>query len=54
MNGSVVEQQRLFTGEIEAAAYGGVRVGREGEIALTLHPTRSPDIQVSWVALVRE
>ena len=54
VNGSVVEQQRQFTGEIEAAAYGDIRVGREGEIALTLHPTRSPDIQVSWVALVRE
>ena len=54
VNGSVVEQERLFTGEVEAAAYGGVDVGREGEIALTLHPTRSPDIQVSWVALVRE
>jgi hypothetical protein len=54
VNGSVVERERLFTGEVEAAAYGDVAVGRAGEIALTLHPTRSPDIQVSWVALVRE
>ncbi|EWS80060.1 hypothetical protein BF93_08150 [Brachybacterium phenoliresistens] len=54
VNGDVVSAQQLFTGVPEAAAYRGVAVGAAGEIALTLHPTRSPDIQVSWVAIEAE
>lgn len=54
VNGAVVESERLFTSVPEAAAYTGIGVGDDGEIALALHPTRSPDIQVSWIAVVAE
>ncbi|MFC7374939.1 glycoside hydrolase family 43 protein [Brachybacterium sp. GCM10030267] len=54
VNGEVTETQRLFTGTAEAAAYTGIRPDASGAITLTLHPTRSPDIQVSWVAVIRE
>lgn len=54
VNGTVVEEEQLFTSTPEAAAYRGIEVGGAGEIALTLHPTRSPDIQVSWVAIEAE
>lgn len=54
LNGVVVESERLFTSAPDAAAYAGVTVGKGGEIVLALHPTRSPDIQVSWVAVVKE
>ena len=50
----VVEAERLFTASPEAAAYEHIAVGSDGELTLTLHPTRSPDIQVSWIAVVRE
>lgn len=54
VNGSLVEAQQLFTGTAQAAAYPGIEVGGAGEIILALHPTRSPDVQVSWVAIVAE
>ncbi|MGP5076770.1 glycoside hydrolase family 43 protein [Brachybacterium alimentarium] len=54
VNGQVVESERLFTETAEAAAYPGTTVDRSGEIELALHPTRSPDIQVSWIAVVEE
>ncbi|MEE1617709.1 family 43 glycosylhydrolase [Brachybacterium sp. J153] len=54
LNGTVVEEEQLFTGVPEAVAYSGIIPGSSGEIILTLHPTRSPDIQVSWVAVVAE
>lgn len=54
VNGEVVEPERLFTGTAEFAAYRGITAGDAGEIELRLHPTRSPDIQVSWVAIVTE
>lgn len=54
VNGAVVETERLFTSVPEAAAYPGIGVGDGGEIALALRPTRSPDIQVSWIAVVKE
>lgn len=54
VNGAVVEAEQLFTGTPEAAAYEGIAVGEDGEIVLSLHPTRSPDIQVSWIVLVKE
>lgn len=49
VNGTVVDQQRLFTGANEAAEYGGITVGADGRITVTIAPTRSPDIQVSWL-----
>lgn len=54
INGSVVDQQRLFTGTNEAAAYGGITVGADGKIIVTIAPTRSPDIQVSWLMVARD
>lgn len=53
INGAVVDQQRLFTGTNEAAAYEGVTVGAAGKISVTIAPTRSPDIQVSWLMVAR-
>ena len=49
VNGAVVDQQRLFTGTGTAASYGGITVGADGKITVTIAPTRSPDIQVSWL-----
>ncbi|MET7280601.1 glycoside hydrolase family 43 protein [Kribbella sp. NPDC005582] len=49
INGTIVDQQRLFTGTNEAAAYGGIVVGADGTITVTVAPTRSPDIQISWL-----
>lgn len=54
VNGDVVEAEQLFGSTPVAAAYSGITVDRNGEIVLALHPTRSPDIQVSWVAVVRD
>ena len=54
VNGEVVESERLFTGTAESAVHTGVMADDAGEIELRLHPTRSPDIQVSWIAVVTE
>lgn len=54
LNGAVVEQERLFTAEPSAAAHEGVVVDEAGEIVLRIRPTRSPDVQVSWIAVVAE
>ncbi|MGO1285233.1 MAG: glycoside hydrolase family 43 protein [Brachybacterium sp.] len=54
VNDAIVESEQLFTAVPEAAAYEGISVGADGEITLALRPTRSPDIQVSWVAIVKE
>ena len=53
VNGSVVDEERLFTGANVAAQYGGVVVGADGNITVTIAPTRSPDIQVSWLMVAR-
>ncbi|WP_112238765.1 glycoside hydrolase family 43 protein [Kribbella monticola] len=53
IDGSVVDQQRLFTGSNDAAAYSNVPVGADGKITVTIAPTRSPDIQVSWLMVAR-
>ena len=50
----IVESEQLFPAVPEAAAYEGISVGADGEITLALRPTRSPDIQVSWIAIVKE
>ncbi|MFC9689285.1 glycoside hydrolase family 43 protein [Kribbella sp. NPDC056951] len=51
INGTVVDQQRLFTATNEAAAYDGVAVGTDGKLTVTIAPTRSPDIQISWLMI---
>ena len=54
VNGSVVDQQRLFTSSNVAAEYGGIVVGDDGKITVTIAPTRSPDIQISWLMVARD
>ncbi|MEV5967269.1 glycoside hydrolase family 43 protein [Kribbella sp. NPDC051952] len=54
VNGTVVDQERLFTSTGTATRYGGIVVGDDGRITLTITPTRSPDIQVSWVMVAED
>lgn len=54
VNGAVVDQDRLFTSANVAAQYGGITVGEDGKITVTISPTRSPDIQVSWLMVARD
>src|SRR5439155_9779727 len=49
VNGQVVDEQRLFTSDYAAAEYAGLTVGDDGRIVVEIAPTRSPDIQVSWL-----
>lgn len=49
VNGLVVDQQRLFYNEPTAGEYRGVAVGDDGKITVSVTPTRSPDIQISWL-----
>ncbi|MGZ0147767.1 glycoside hydrolase family 43 protein [Kribbella sp. WER1] len=53
VNGTVVDTQRLFTTTGTAASYPGIQVGANGNITVTITPTRSPDIQLSWLMLAR-
>lgn len=53
VNGTVVDEQRLFTSDYTAAEYAGITVGETGEIVVEVAPTRSPDIQVSWLMVAR-
>jgi Glycosyl hydrolases family 43/Bacterial Ig-like domain (group 4) len=50
VNDSVVDAERLFTATPTAASYPGV-VGEDGKLTVTITPTRSPDIQVSWLMI---
>ncbi|WBQ08345.1 glycoside hydrolase family 43 protein [Kribbella sp. CA-293567] len=54
VNGTTVDAERLFTSANVAAQYAGVVVGAEGNITVTVAPTRSPDIQVSWLMIARD
>ncbi|TDW22100.1 hypothetical protein [Kribbella kalugense] len=54
MNGAVVDQQRLFTATGTSAQYGGIAVGADGRITVTITPTRSPDIQLSWLMIAQD
>ncbi|WP_141859005.1 glycoside hydrolase family 43 protein [Kribbella jejuensis] len=54
VNGAVVDQQRLFTATGVAASYGGITVGPDGTITVSITPTRSPDIQVSWLMVSKD
>lgn len=54
VNGQVVDEQRLFTATGVAASYGGIAVGADGTISVSIAPTRSPDIQVSWLLVSRD
>lgn len=51
MNGTDVDQQRLFTATDVAASYGGV--GAEGRIVVWIARTCSPDMQGSWLMIAR-
>lgn len=50
----LVEDQRLFAARPEAAAHRAVRPDSGGVIRLDVTPTRSPDIQLSWVMVAQE
>ncbi|TCO44063.1 Ig-like protein group 4 [Kribbella antiqua] len=52
VNGTVVDPQRLFTATPSAAAYPAT-VGADGKVTVTITPTRSPDIQISWLMIAR-
>ncbi|MBO1330775.1 glycoside hydrolase family 43 protein [Streptomyces sp. VRA16 Mangrove soil] len=54
VNGTVVDEQRLFTDEPVAGAYTGISPDADGVITLDVIPTRSPDIQLSWVMVAEE
>ena len=49
INGTVVDDERLFTSEYVAGEYADVPVGDDGQIVVDIAPTRAPDIQVSWL-----
>ncbi|HET6743211.1 MAG TPA: glycoside hydrolase family 43 protein [Kribbella sp.] len=53
INNTVVDQQRLFTATGTSASYGGIQVGADGTITVSIAPTRSPDIQISWLLISR-
>ncbi|MFI5751479.1 glycoside hydrolase family 43 protein [Streptomyces sp. NPDC051644] len=53
VNGTVVDAQRLFSGEPDAGAYRDIRPDKDGVIRLDVGPTRSPDIQLSWVMVAQ-
>jgi len=53
VNGTVVAPAQTFTAQNTAATYADVVVGADGVLTYTLTPTRSPDIQVSWVMVAR-
>ncbi|MFF1359671.1 glycoside hydrolase family 43 protein [Streptomyces sp. NPDC058297] len=54
VNGEVVDGQRLFTDAPTAGAYTGVTPNADGAITLDVIPTRSSDIQLSWVMVAEE
>lgn len=52
VDGTVVDPHRLFPGEDVAAAYPAT-VGADGTLTVTVTPTRSPDIQISWLIIAQ-
>ncbi|GAA3091899.1 hypothetical protein JOF29_006921 [Kribbella aluminosa] len=54
INNRIVDNQRLFTATGTAASYAGIQVGADGNITVTITPTRSPDIQLSWLLISRD
>ncbi|WP_298461411.1 S-layer homology domain-containing protein [uncultured Cellulomonas sp.] len=49
VNGAMVDEERLFASAYTSGTYDGIVVGEGGTITVTIEPTRSPDIQVSWL-----
>lgn len=54
INGTVVDAERLFSDSPSVGSYLSVRPDAKGTVVLTITPTRSPDIQVSWVMVARQ
>ncbi|MFC7598317.1 glycoside hydrolase family 43 protein [Terrabacter sp. GCM10028922] len=54
INGSIVDEQRLFTSSFTAGEYADIVVGEDGTVVVTVAPTRSPDIQLSWLMVSRQ
>lgn len=53
VNGTVVDAQRLFTTTYTAAEYPNITVDTSGKITVSVAPTRSPDIQLSWLMVAK-
>ncbi|WP_427896182.1 glycoside hydrolase family 43 protein [Kribbella sp. GL6] len=53
INNTVVDPQRLFTATPTTAAYTDIPVDANGNITVSITPTRSPDIQISWLMIAR-
>ncbi|MEQ4209829.1 glycoside hydrolase family 43 protein [Actinopolymorpha sp. B9G3] len=53
INGTVVDEERLFTSDYTTGEYANISVGDDGEIVVDIAPTRAPDIQVSWLMVTR-
>lgn len=49
INNEVREADHDYSSENQAAAYGNVTVGENGELTFTLSKTRSSDVQLSWL-----
>jgi hypothetical protein len=41
-------------GSAESGEYADIVVGQDGTITVTVAPTRSPDIQLSWLMVARQ
>ena len=54
VNGEIVDPQRLFTSDYKAGTYTGNVVGPDGTLAVQVSPTRSPDIQLSWLMVAAD
>jgi hypothetical protein len=54
VNAAVVDEQRLFTTSYTSGEYADIVVGQDGKVTVTVAPTRSPDIQLSWLMVARQ
>lgn len=53
VNGTVVDAERLFTTTPAAGEYAKLTPTADGKITVSVTPTRSPDIQLSWLMLAK-
>ena len=50
---TVVDAQRLFTTTPAAGEYTNITPTADGKITVSVAPTRSPDIQLSWLMIAK-
>lgn len=53
INGVVKEETQLFTAKKVNVTYADIEVGEDGKLVYTITPTRSPDIQLSYLMVAR-